>query len=233
MNKSSSILLQFLLLFLFFSFHKTFAQKVISYNLKARHFSNYPLIYNKTQPIRLMAENVPADSIYIKSNDAEIDQDPNFKNMYHVIPKKKELIFFEVFKINKNDTIFVDKIYYSVRDDLIYFPSLMYHGNLFENTISLKEIDFKKAKFYADTLDDEVCWIYNMKLIQSFRILIIKENGEIKSIQNNSFDFTEDSLKLLETLEPKDKLYFIDILSKVLRSTKTIKLKPVEFLITK
>lgn len=206
-----------IILFTTILYNTTFSQKVV---ISVFH-QNY-LIANLDNALEIIAENVPFDSLVVKTNNGQLEKGINY---YSVRPKDLGNAKISVFKIKNRDTILISEKYFKV----INLERYTYAGIVGKedgDTISKERLI--AAKIINTT-------VINLDIdlhipVVNYRIIMLHNDSLVFTKQFESNKIEPELLEKFQLLQSGDVIYFVDILCKT-SDNKKMKIKPVKLTI--
>lgn len=171
-------------------------------------------------PMKATIEGVDCKSVYLKSIDAVIDK--NGCDFSIIINSEIKEVTIEVYKLQKQDTLFIENKKFRVKDIPFYFTVAGVSGGnikleMFKQIVSLGS--FLTYNSYA-------CVDFP---ISEFKMIILRDNDILGLSQNIGSKSSIETKALIEKIQVGDNVYFIDIKSEIL--DKVFELETVKFVI--
>jgi hypothetical protein len=206
-----------LILFTTILYNTTFSQKVV-----ISVFHQNCLIANLDNALEIIAENVPFDSLVVKTNNGQLVKGINF---YSIRPKELGNAKISVFKIKNRDTILISEKYFKVinLERYTYASIADKHDG---DTIS-------KGLLLAQKIINSIIVDLDIDLhapVSNYRIIMLHNDSLIFTKQFESNKIEPELLEKFQLLQTGDVIYFVDILC-LTPDNKKMKIKPVKLTI--
>ena len=152
-------------------------------------------------PLKVLAKNVDSDSLYLSTNNGEI-------NNFTIIPVNLERTYISVNKITQTDTIEIDKVWFKpITIERYIEPTI--RGESGNVIISKNALQVSKFSSHVVGLD------FNLRFrIKEYRIIAIRDNTPIFTRMMHSDEITPELKNDMELLKSGDIVYYVDIIAK-------------------